>query len=257
MQLYEAIICCIHTNWNPARKTLSKLESQLRSQENQNFEILLRWISYLNATIEQGTGNTEAAKQIYISILEENVPKASLVSKRQGSTLDDLTLLCRLNLLLVLHSPEKSPTQEAQSILQDLLDSAPAEHPNPAIRSAMALITTIINPREAIIKKKTSLQQALTGSRTINNGQLLAVTMAAMVGMFFADIVVGGQARKSRATARALAKKGADPLWIGVTGGLALQGETEKAEQNTLWEEIEESLDGLEEKAKERFINTS
>jgi hypothetical protein len=79
--------------------------------------------------------------------------------------------------------------------------------------------------------------------------------MAAMVVMFFTDIVVGEQARKSRSTARILAKKAGDPLWIGVADGLALQGEFDAQEQDILYQEIAANMEKLEPEVQKRFLN--
>jgi hypothetical protein len=234
---------------------LSKLEEKLVSDTFHYSSNLSRWIMYLQGVVEQGCANTETAREIFQRILSQQISKVTMASKRSGSVSDDISILSRLNLLFILRDPENPPSPESESILQDLMAMDATKHPNPAIRSAMGLITAMINPREAITKKKAALQQALTGSRAINNGQLLAVTMAAMVGMFFTDIVVGDQARKSRHTARVLAKKAENPLWISVADGLALQGEHDPNEQYVLWQEIERNMDKLDDTVQKRFSN--
>jgi Cohesin loading factor len=255
LELYQAIIFCIHSKWTPAREMLSTLEEKLKYNTFRNSPSLSRWITYLQAVMEQGCGNVEVAAQLYQSTLSQQSSKVTMASKRPGSASDDLSILSRLNLLFILRDPEKPPSPVSETLLQDLDSMDAAKHPNPAIRSAMGLISAMINPREAITKKKAALQQALTGSRSINNGQLLAVTMAAMVSMFFTDIVVGDQARKSRHTARVLAKKAENPLWISVADGLALQGEQDPNEQYVLWQEIERNMDKLEGSVQKRFLN--
>jgi hypothetical protein len=253
--MYQTVISCIHSQWDSARKALAKMEKYLDDTFVEHSSDLRKWTTYLHAVIEQGTGNTAVANRLYKSDSFQQSSKPLMVSKRPGTAFSDLAVLCRLNLLLMLRDPEQPPTAETESILQELASQNISKHPNPAIRCAMGLITAMINPREAIMRKKGFLQEALSGARSINNGQLLAVSMAAMVVMFFTDIVVGEQARKSRSTARILAKKAADPLWIGVADGLALQGELDTQEQQTLYQEIAANMEILEPQVQKCFLN--
>lgn len=114
------------------------------------------------------------------------------------------------------------------------------------MQAALALLSAIINPRDSIIKKKGALQTALHMSRAISNAQLLAVTMVCMVNTFFTNIV-GKQARDGKHTARALAIRAGDPLWISVAGGIA-EGEDERVQA-----EVEISVSRLPEQVRDRF----
>jgi Cohesin loading factor len=244
LQLYQAFIYCIHANWELARQSLKALEESLVTKPLPNTQQLARWTRYLHGIIEQSIGNTEAAAQIFRSPLVSTVKPSA--TRRLGSVYDDVAILSRLNLLLLLRSPGQAPSAEAQTILDELTTLIPSSHPNSAMRAALALLSAIINPRDPIIKKKGALQTALHMSRAINNAQLLAVTMVCMVSTFFTNIV-GKQARDGKHTARALAIRAGDPLWISVAGGIA-QGEDERVQA-----EVDVSMSRLPEQVRDRF----
>lgn len=209
----------------------------------------------LKGMLEQGSGNTDKAIQCFRWVIQQAQLKASAANKRPALVSDDISIIARLNILLALRDKSKSPTTETEQLLQDLSVIDLQTHPNQAIRCAMAILSATSNPREAITAKKQSLQLALTISRNINNYQLIAITMSAMVSMFFKDITVGDQAVKSRNTAWFLAKKAAAPLWIGVAGGLRTQGEHDEEVKGGIEKIMEGAMETLDEDIKRRFRN--
>jgi hypothetical protein len=243
--LYQAFIYCIHANWKSARQALSLLDKALEDKSVPNSQHFVRWTAYLHGVIEQSNGNADSALQIFRSPLLLSVKSSA--TKRLGSAYDDIAILSRLNLLLLVRSPDHPSNSEAQTILAELTALIPASHPNSALQAALSLLSVITNPRDPIIKKKTALQTALNTSRAINNAQLLAVTMTCMVSMFFTNIV-GEQARKSKSTAKALAVRAGDPLWISVAAGMA---KGEDGEQSA--SEVDSNMSKLPEKIRERF----
>jgi hypothetical protein len=225
VELYHAFIMCIRSDWKGARKTLTVLDKRIDAMQSSGLPQLARWTTYLHGMIEQGSGNTEAATQIFRSPLLLNSPKLSSAAKRAGpnTALDDLAVLSRLNLLLILRSPTVPPTDEIDELMSSLVTLLQSSHPNKALSAAQSLITSLINPSTTIIKKKTSIQAALNASRGVGNAQLLAMSMAAMVSMFFTEIM-GRQAHAGRSTALALAERSQEPLWIAVASGIRLRG---------------------------------
>jgi hypothetical protein len=245
LELYQSFIYCIHCNWTSARQSLKRLDKALESKSVPNSQHFVRWTTYLHGVIAQSNGNADSALQIFRSPVLLNIKLSA--TKRLGSVYDDIGILSRLNLLLLLRSPDQPSNSEAQRVLTELTTLIPSSHPNSALQAALSLLSVITNPRDPIIKKKTALQTALNTSRAINNAQLLALTMTCMVSMFFTNIV-GEQARKSKRTAKALAQRAGDPLWISVAAGMA-QGED--GEQST--SEIDMNVSKLPEKVRERF----
>ena len=105
-----------------------------------------------------------------------------------------------------------------------------------------------------ITRKKAELQRALELARALGNAQLLALSMSAFVGIFFAHITVGEHARKSRSTARGLALKGGDPLWVAVADGMLLQAEEEGGRRDGVERELQANVGKLGDAVRARFV---
>lgn len=253
--LYQTIIYSIQTKWTEAHQLLFELETQLNNANYSSDNHHRRWVMLLKGMVEQGSGNTDKSIQSFRWVMQNEPTKPTTANKRSALTSDDISVLARLNLLLALRDKSPIPTTETEQMVQDLSTMDLTHHPNQAIRCAMAILSATSDPKEAITIKKQSLQQALTISRCINNVQLISITMAAMVSMFFKDITVGEQASKSRETAWFLAKRAAAPLWIGVAGGLRLQGEHDEEARKGIATAVEGAMEMLDEGVKRRFKN--
>jgi hypothetical protein len=257
LHLYQAFVLCINTEWGQARKMLHKLDARLQNWNFQDVSTLQRWTTYLHGVVEQGTGNGESASQIFRSPILMNTPKSGQSkNKRLAMVHDDVSILSRINLLFILRSPDRPPTAEAQQILSELETMVPQNHHNPVLRTSVALISAVLNPREAITKTKGALRTALQASRASNNAQLLSISMTAMVSIFFMDITTGDQARQARNVALELAQRAGDPLWIAVANGMALQGELDPEKIEERHKDLDKVIGGMDENARKQFLNS-
>jgi hypothetical protein len=271
--LYQSFHFCLRCRWKDAQRSVDTLRKGLESEAFEVSEELERWVVYLQALIEQGTGNLEAARGIFRSPILHDVRKMAGANKRLGQVRDDLWTLSRLHLFLM-DDGEEEDEAAADAVVALLRASVPDRHPNDHLRCALALAsaTKTATPAKAaaaaarrrsdgpgaaasastITRQKAELQKALELARTLGNAQLLAMSMTAFVGIFFAHITVGEQARKSRSTARTLAVKGGDPLWVAVADGMLLQAE--EGERREAYErELQSTVRSLGEAVNARF----
>jgi hypothetical protein len=243
LELYHTFHLCLRCRWKDAQRSLDTLRKGLLSEAFEVTEELERWVVYLQGLIKQGTGKLERAREIFHSPILYDTPKVTGANKRLGQVRDDLWTLSRLHLFLMDDGQDEDEAA-ADAVVALLRASVPDRHPNDHLRCALALAsaTKTATPAKAaaaaarrrsdgpassatITRQKAELQKALELARTLGNAQLLAMSMTTFVGIFFAHITVGEQARKSRSTARTLAVKGGDPLWVAVADGMLLQAE--------------------------------
>ena len=215
--LYQTFHFCLRCRWKDAQRSVDTLRKGLESEAFEVSEELERWVVYLQALIEQGTGNLEAARRIFRSPILHDARKMAGANKRLGQVRDDLWTLSRLHLFLM-DDGEEDDEAAADAVVALLRASVPDRHPNDHLRCALALAsaTKTATPAKAaaaaarrrsdgpgaaasastITRQKAELQKALELARTLGNAQLLAMSMTAFVGIFFAHITVGEQARK-------------------------------------------------------------
>jgi hypothetical protein len=251
LRLYQLLIYCIQSEWSNAQQALLNLKEQSPSRDLRHFNDFSRWLIYLEAVIQQAQGNSEVAKDLYKKAIELQ-PRKTGPNRRPGLVNDDISLLCHLNLPQVLD--KSADRAEIETILATIVSSRTENHPNQGIRCAISLIQATQAPKEAIASTKATIQQLLVTARSNNNAQLMAIAMCTMVNLFFAGIVVGEQAKKSRRTTQILANRSAMPLWIAVADGLVLQGETDEKEKYEANRDLEAAMNKCPEEVKSRFL---
>jgi hypothetical protein len=256
LNLYQAFLHCHKADWGAARQVLNKLDLKIQKWNFQDAATLRRWTTYLHGVVEQGTGNAESAAQIFRSPILMNAPQTgSAKNKRVTSIHDDISILSRLNLLFILRSPDRPPTSEAQQLLSELKEMVPSSHYNPVLRSSLGLISAVLDPRDPIATRKEALRSTLESSRVSGNTQLLAVSMTAMVSIFFTDITAGNQPRAARNAALVITQRAGDPLWHAVASGLCLQGELDPKKIADRHTDIDKAIGQMDEKARTMFLN--
>ncbi|KAF2671600.1 hypothetical protein BT63DRAFT_174559 [Microthyrium microscopicum] len=251
--LYQSFLHATNTHWTDARRGLKKLNSLLQGDESSRSQNLRYWTLYLQGVVEQGTGNTEAAIQTFQSLLSMS-PAKSTPNKRQGVVYDDLGILARLNLILLLRSPNHPPTPQAEQLQAEVKSLVTAEHPNQLIVASMQFVLAIWNSNESISRTKAGLKEALGPARVLNSAQLLAITMNALLTMFFKDITTGHQQENGRKVVVQLAKNSMDPLWISVANGLALDGPADPQKRELQERELDTYMDQLAPNVRNRFL---
>jgi Cohesin loading factor len=259
----------LRCKWENAQRTLDSL---LKGLETEAFEVTdeqERWVVYMQAQIAQGTGNLDEARRLFRLPILHDAPKVASANKRLGQVRDDLWTLSRLHLYLMDEGADDGESTDAVMAL--LRASVPDRHPNGHLHCALALASATKTAAAAaaarrrsdghasaggsnITRQKAELQKALELARALGNAQLLGMSMTAFVGIFFAQITVGEQARKSRSTARTLAMKCGDPLWVAVTDGMLLQSE-EGERREVCDRELQTMVGNLAEAVRGRFIH--
>lgn len=251
LHLHRAFLSCIKTDWMIARRQIHELNLRIQEWAFPDTNKLQRWTTYLQGVVEQGSGNLEEAAQIFKSPILLTGQTVSGKTIRVTKMTDELSNLARLNLLFLLRSADHSPSSEALDILSDLQTSS---EKTPFLKSAVAMIAAMLNPREALTRAKTGLRDALNISRDAHATQILVISMAAMVSLFFKDVTDGQQAKQSRSVTVDLARKLGDPLWIAVTHGIALQGELDPIKLKERHDSLDKVVETMNEQTKQILL---
>ena len=215
---------------------------------------------YLQASIDQGTGELSKALGRYDAIIEsaksvEGQTAQSPGQKRHPSPLErDLYILSTLNKLLIIRNPSSSLHSQCSTLVSSI-SSLCTSNPNRNIACAYHLLSSILpssNP-STILSTKSSLQSALQIARALANTQLTCIILNIMSWKFFSG-VVADQSEKSAKASLSLAKKGGDSLWTCVaSGSLArtLEAAGKVDEANVVWSQGTEKSKELPVKVRE------
>ncbi|KAL8693654.1 MAG: hypothetical protein Q9218_001564 [Villophora microphyllina] len=170
---------------------------------------------YLDGIIKQGIGDLDAALSCFRS------PSLHIDNPTACSPAHfDLAILSVLNSILIV----RAPSHHSHALLPSLMSSLEAYLPriknSKTLSSAYNIIlATPLDPPPTIVKTKQYLQHALQAAKSVNNNQLICITLNFMSYKFFRG-VVGEQAEKSARASENLARKGMDGLWKSVSAGL-------------------------------------
>jgi len=253
LQLHLTIVLCARSDWMAARSSLSALE-ELSGSALMPTSVELtfaRWTAYVQATIAQGTGDTDTALKLYQSSFFA-LPRPS--PHRLANVATDLSILAAMNTISILRmQPVIFSQPEAHTVpaLLEQLEPLCCTHSNASLRAALSLLKAICptstTTGPTILKTKQHINICLQTAQSAHNSQILAIAMAFTAARFFKDIV-GAQAEKSSTTARALAKRAGSKLWLSVADGMlagTLVGSGKGAEAEGARRECGEAMKGV------------
>jgi Cohesin loading factor len=247
IQVQTVFALCSRSAWGMATKELQALKEMLPELLDPQELSVQMLVPLLEASILQGTGETEKALEIYmqppLSLATAESPTSSSVSR-------DISILATLNALLIICLPNHHRHSEFDDLFSRL-EPLTLEHPSRDILAAYNLVHAVslntgpdvIDAESAsMLKTKQYLTQALQGAKRTGNNQLCCITLNFMTWRYFRG-VVGEQPVKSAMSAQALARKGQNSLWMSVADGLLAdtletQGRTNESDSTR-----QESLD--------------
>lgn len=205
IHLYYTFLLCIRTEWDGALKSLSSLRDAVAALTTAPPQ-LTALVTYLHATISQGTNNLPLALSLYERIF---APPAAPDS--------ELVLISKLNSILILraHDPRR-----AESLLAGVERYCTASR-NLLVRAAYTSVKA--TEKGELVKTKNYLSVALQLATQCANQQMTFIVLNFMCSRFFAG-VVSEQAEKSAKAALQNAMKGRDGLWTLMGGEMYAGG---------------------------------
>ena len=210
-QLQQAFAHCGRSEWRAASLVVNEVQQQLELQEAVDDDIDVARLALVKALIQHGTGDLEAALQLY------ELPVLALrLATKQMKVLREIQVIAALNNILILRALRRHG--DADNLLESIEDYCKA-HADKSILSAYYIVRSATQADTAIIKTKQYLQQAVQAAKAASNHQLLCIIMNNMRDLFFANIV-GEQAEKSAKAGRSLASKTSNDLWLAVADGM-------------------------------------
>jgi len=176
--------------------------------------MLDRWTNYLEAVIQQGSGNPTAAFAIYQSPAFNHPPNSAT---RVADAHVDICTLAALNTILIIREPGH-PQHDLIDPLLTRVEPLCLNHPSKSLRSAFAL-TKAVAVKQPMLKFKELLKFALDAAKAASNQQVIALSLSLMCRLFFVDIV-GTQAEKCGRAAQNYTKRANNQLWTCVADGM-------------------------------------
>lgn len=239
IRVHLALFYCYQAQWDAAAELLKELQINGDAFAAADMEPLPSLIQYLAGVIYQGTGRINAALSVFqgpaFDITADFCRDPSNSSQRLQR---DLAILATLNtILIVRNQPNQADLDVGQLIssIEPLCTSSS----NKAIKVALNFIRASSNDGQAILKTKEYIGQALTGAQSLENTQLVCMTLALVNGKFLRG-VIGEQAEKGAKAALTQAKLTHNNLWVSVTQGMyadALEVQGKMAEARASREE--------------------
>ncbi|KAI9813789.1 MAG: hypothetical protein M1827_003579 [Pycnora praestabilis] len=214
MRLHLSFALCDRTDWKSATAVLQELQVAATTLGSNIPELMNSLILYLIATVQQGTGNVDAALATY----QHSALALPIPGKALKKTYAEISILATINSILILRESSQ-PLHASLDTLLSAVEPLCLSHPNTSIQSAFYLAKAIAHSTDPIIKTKQYLQFALQAAKSVANTQLMCVTLNFMSWRFFRG-VVGEQAEKSARAGMTLAKKGRNSLWTSVAGNM-------------------------------------
>ncbi|KAI5367974.1 Putative chromatid cohesion factor MAU2 [Septoria linicola] len=196
--------------------------------------------TYLEAVIKHGSGELDAALQLYRS--DDLQVKFHGGSRSDTAPVDPIKVLAALNSVEILHLRGKHKEADmlldwAEQFCIVTRNSDGGEHGSRALESLFYMLktTTLQRAGGLIIDTKSILQRSVKAAQGIGNNQLLMVVMNFMTDAWFKNIV-GQQACSSGKLARGLAGKIHNNFWQAIAtrmyaDTLELTGQLDEAER--------------------------
>ncbi|KAJ2993216.1 hypothetical protein NUW58_g1914 [Xylaria curta] len=207
------------TKWDEVRYCITQLENMVAPTSGTT---VVLYSMYLAGVYHQGTGNLEAAINIY------SHPNFSLnVNERRGGhpkpAESEVALLTAFNLIWIMQDPAYRNDQRTQELLEQLRPLC-TEHSNIEIRTAYNLVMAAIqtNPPIPMTAVKTHISTALSNAKNLADVHTLSIALNLMRAKLFQSIV-GDQALKSAKAASTQARRSGNTLWMSVADGMLSQ----------------------------------
>ncbi|KAI1126373.1 cohesin loading factor-domain-containing protein [Nemania abortiva] len=207
------------TKWDEVKYCVTQLETLVAPTYGST---VILYSMYLAGVYHQGTGNLEAAVNIY------SHPSFSLdVDEARGGHHKpaefEVALLATFNLVWIMQDPRYRNDQRTQELLEQIRPLC-IDHPNTEIRTAYNLVMAAIqtNPPVPMTAVKTHISTALSNAKNLADVHTLSIALNLMRAKLFQSIV-GDQALKSAKAASTQARRSGNTLWMSVADGMLSQ----------------------------------
>lgn len=207
------------TKWDEVKYCVTQLETLVTPTSGST---IVLYSMYLAGVYHQGTGNLEAAINIY------SHPSFSLIAdetrgKHRKPVEFEVALLATFNLIWIMQDLHYRNDQRTQELLEQIR-SLCTDHPNMEIRTAYNLVMAAIqtNPPISMTAVKTHISTALSNAKNLADVHTLSIALNLMRAKLFQSIV-GDQALKSAKAASTQARRSGNTLWMSVADGMLSQ----------------------------------
>ncbi|KAI0403636.1 cohesin loading factor-domain-containing protein [Xylaria palmicola] len=219
LHILRGLYLATSTKWDEVKKCVTQLENLVTPASGTT---VVLYSMYLSGVYHQGTGNLDAAINIY------SHPSFSLdIGETRGAyqkpNESEVALLAAFNLIWIMQNPSYRNDQRTQELL-DQLRPLCIEHPNVEIRTAYNLVMAAIqtNPPVPMTAVKTHISTALSNAKNLGDVHTLSIALNLMRAKLFQSIV-GDQALKSAKAASTQARRSGNTLWMSVADGMLSQ----------------------------------
>jgi hypothetical protein len=222
--------------WQEMQRLLKDLKDTAQKYEIPLVGSLGLYLKYLTGVYHQGTGNLDAALEVY---QDECFKLAALKSSHISASAQferDMGILAMLNSLSIFQESRRLDPRRNMTMLEELKPLC-SNHTNKDIEIAYSVMSAAVvtNPPTPLHDTKNHLRFTISSAGKTKNTQFLCITLSVMFKRFFSN-VVGDQAEKSARSASVQAAKNGNPLWRSVADGmlascLEVQGKHQEAQE--------------------------
>lgn len=207
------------TKWDEVKYCVTQLESLVTPTSG---SAVVLYSMYLAGVYHQGTGNLEAAINIY-SHPSFSLSADETRAKHRKPVELEVALLATFNLIWIMQDLHYRNDQRTQELIEQIRPLC-TDHPNIEIRTAYNLVMAAIqtNPPIPMTAVKTHISAALSNSKSLADVHTLSIALNLMRAKLFQSIV-GDQALKSAKAASNQARKSGNTLWMSVADGMLSQ----------------------------------
>ncbi|KAI9697723.1 MAG: hypothetical protein M1820_007710 [Bogoriella megaspora] len=224
-RIYLILGLCNLNKWNHAKEELTALKSILRGLPHTAPPYTQSLLLYVQASINQATGNLAGALSRYRS----SALALSSTPTRMTAHQQQLAILAALNAVLVTRNPSHELHAEIGEVL-DRLQPICDDHASEVIQAAYMLtqvgalpLSNLRVPSErSVMDTKQLLKRALALSNKYKNAQLVSLALSLLNAIFFVGHT-GVQAEKSARAGQSWAIQWNNKLWIIVADAMLEQ----------------------------------
>lgn len=216
LSILLGLLAASHCQWGKVKRFMSKLDTLITPTTQPTIGLLS---TYLTGVYHQGTGNLQAALNIFLDRRFDLPQTSSGVKAGQR----EIALLAGLNRLWIMQHPSCRNDEQTHELIEQLQPFC-TNHWNIDLRTAWHNVVAALetDPPQQLNQQKQHIQAAMSGSKVTNNILGAAVTLCIMRSRFFEN-VIGEQALKSARAASKQAQRSGNMLWQSVADGMLAQ----------------------------------
>ena len=257
-----AFLKCQKGEWAEAEEAAKKI-SQLSEELGGDLPRSTAYITqYLRGTIYQGTGNLDAALEVYQADMFDlgqfvrgpaQFSGHHRSSDSEGETIRNIVIMATINRLLIINEKSHPEYGHVTAITNDLNGLVSASR-DKNIQAAHTLIHSEIT-QNSILRSKQSLLTALNSAKVLCNAQVTSLVLMTMYQRYFLGQMDEHAVKCVRATSSQV-KVWGNPMWMHVAAGVeaeAWEFQGKSAEAGAKFSEAKRRVEGLPTKVQEKI----